>query len=220
MALTWFASYRTRGAAANRRFAACLLVMMIPVAFPYENAAAPGGKTEVLPIQKAAPAAVVIETAGNEVELRRHMRAKTGVVELKTEKVRFSQAPTGSFGFIAPPSLGIALVMQSADLELDKVAPVANAYEVHKLADGSGLLVGFMGKELAPEVSSSERPHTLRIAIYSNPLGKAPLIVAVPIIKLMVDRMPTRIEPKKLDSAVMLEMDLQSTANRKSPIGQ
>jgi len=58
--------------------------------------AAPGSKTEILPVQKAAPAAVAIETAGSEAELRRQMRAKNGVAELHTGTVRFSQAPTGA----------------------------------------------------------------------------------------------------------------------------
>ena len=111
------------------------------------NAARGGGKTEVLPVQKAAPAAVIIEGLGNEAELRRQMRAKNGVAELgaSTAQVMFSQAPTGTFGFIVPKLLGLALVTQSPDLAVARVAPAENAYEIHKLADGSGMLVGFMG---------------------------------------------------------------------------
>jgi len=68
---------------------------------------AQGGKTEVFPMQKAAPAAVFIETAGNEVELRRQLRSKNGVSELSstTSVIRFSVAPTGSVGFITPSSV-------------------------------------------------------------------------------------------------------------------
>lgn len=200
---------------------AALLLILIFLSLPLNSLdAAPGGKTEVLPVQKAAPAAVAIETAGSEVELRRQMRAKNGVAELHTGRVLFSQAPTGSFGFIAPQFLGMALVTQSPDLALERALPAANAYEVHKLADGSGLLVGFMGKDLAAHVTPNERPKNVRITLYSNSSDKAPLIVAVPLIKLMVDRMPIRLDPKKPDSPVMLEMDLQSTANRKTPVGQ
>lgn len=181
--------------------------------------AARGGKTEVLPVQKAAPAAVVIETPGSEAELRRQLRAKTGVNELSASstKIRFSEAPTGSYGFIAPQFLGMALVTQSPDLILERVAPAANAYEIHKLADGSGMLVGFIGQDLLPQVTPAQRPKNVRIALYSNPNDKAPHIAAMPMTKLMVDRMPVRLDPKKQDSAVMLDMDLQGTANRKSP---
>ena len=179
--------------------------------------AAQGSKTEILPVQKAAQAAVAIETAGSEAELRRQMRTKNGVLELRTGTVLFSQAPTGSFGFIAPQFLGMALVTQSPDLALERVSPTANAYEIHKLADGSGMLVGFMGGDLIPHVTPSQRPKNIRIALYSNPSEKAPLIVAVPLIKLMVDRMPIRLDPRKPDSPVMLDMDLQGSANRKSP---
>lgn len=220
MPIAAIASSRTRTIHAGCVLAAFPLVLMVAIFFPHLLQAASGGKTETLPIQKAAPPAVVIETTGSEAELRRYMRAKNGVAGRDSGQVHFSQAPTGSFGFVAPQSLGMALVMQSPDLVLEGAASTATTYEVHKLADGSGLLVGFMGKESALQIASSERPKTVRISLYSNPSDIAPLIVAVPIIKLMVDRMPIRIEPKKPDSVVMLEMDLQSTANRKSPIGQ
>ena len=197
--------------------AGSLLTMMVLILLSNPLDAAPGSKTEILPLQKAAPAAVAIETAGSEAELRRQMRAKNGVAELHAGTVRFSQAPTGSFGFIAPQFLGMALVTQSPDLALERVSPAANAYEIHKLADGSGLLVGFMGGDLVPQVTPSQRPKNIRIALYSNPSDKAPLIVAVPLVKLMVDRMPVRLDPKQPDSPVMLDMDLQGTANRKSP---
>ena len=183
-----------------------------------KGGAAGGGKTEVLPMTKAAPAAVVIETIGSEQELRKQLRAKNGVVELNgSANVRFSQAPTGSFGFIAPQFLGMALVTQSPDLVMERVPPAANAFEVHKLADGSGMLVGFIGQDLVSQVAPSQRPKNIRIALYSSPSDKAPHIAAVPLTKLMVDRMPVRLDPKKPDSAVMLDMDLQGTANRKSP---
>jgi hypothetical protein len=181
--------------------------------------AAPGGKTEVLPVQKAAPVAVVIETAGTEQDLRKQLRAKNGVTELAAASTRFSAAPTGSFGFIAPQFLGMALVTQSPDLALERVPPTTNAYEIHKLADGSGMLVGFIAPDLTPQVTPANRPHHIRIALYSNPSEKIPYIAAVPLVKLMVDRMPVRLDPKKADSPVMLDMDLQGTANRKSVPG-
>ena len=176
-----------------------------------------GGPTEVFPIQKAAPVAVVIETAGSEAELRRHMRVKNHVAELSTGTIRFSEAPIGSFGFIAPQSLGMALVTQSPDLELEREASTFNAYEIHKVADGNGLLVGFMSTDAASQISPSERPKNLRIALYSNSVDKAPTIVAVPLSKLMIDRMPMRLDPTKSDSPVVLYMDLLTTVNRKSP---
>jgi hypothetical protein len=196
-----------------------LLGLMVPGLLQGRLDAASGGKTEVLPVQKAAPQAVAIDTPGSEAELRRQMRTKNGVAELHTGMVRFSQAPTGSFGFITPQFLGMALVTQSPDLMLERASSMANAYEVHKLADGGALLVGFTGQEVIPQITPSDRPKTLRISLYSNPSDKAPLIVAVPLIKLMVDRMPRRLDPNTPDGPVMLDMDLQGTANRKTPVG-
>jgi hypothetical protein len=213
---------RTTHSAPIRYFiAGFLLALLLMSALPSSLDAARGGqgKTEILPVERAAPAAVVIETSGSEAELRRQLRAKNGVAELTAARVPFSQAPTGSFGFIAPQFLGMALVTQSPDLALERVPPAANAYEIHKLADGSGMVVGFIGQDLVAQVTPANRPKNVRIALYSTPLEKAPHIAAVPLVKLMVDRMPVRLDPKKPDSHVMLDMDLQGSANRKSVPG-
>jgi hypothetical protein len=195
-----------------------LLVLTFMSLLPASLDAAQGDQTEVFPVQKAAPAAVFIETAGSEVELRRQLRAKTGVSELSssTSVIRFSVAPTGSFGFITPKLLGLALITQSPDLPLEQMPPVSNAFEIHKLADGSGMLVGFVEANLKPQLTASQRPKNVRLGLYSNPSDKAPYIVAVPLVKLVVDRLPTRLDPKEPGSAVLLDMDLQSTANRTS----
>ncbi|MCS6297560.1 MAG: hypothetical protein H8K09_15100 [Nitrospira sp.] len=211
-----------------RHFAAAGLAGLLLTAFlPADLSAARGGtgqgggKTEVLPVQKAAPAVVIIDAPGSEADLRRQLRSKNGVAELgaSTSKTMFSQAPTGTFGYILPKFLGLALVTQSPDLALDRVSPATNAYEVHKLADGSGLLVGFMGKDVLTQVAPSQRPKSVRIALHSNPSEKAPHIVAVPLVKLAADMMPLRIDPKNPDSPVVFEMDLQSSSTRASTQG-
>ena len=208
----------TRPTPAHYLIAGPLLVLTLMSLVPISLVAAQGGKTEVLPVQTAAPAAVFIETPGSEAELRRQLRAKNGVSALSfsTSVIRFSVAPTGSFGFIPPKLLGMALITQSPDLPLEQMPPTTNAYEIHKLADGSGMLVGFVEADLKPQLTPSQRPKNVRIGLYSNPSGKAPHIVAVPLVKLVVDRMPIRLDPKEPGSAVLLEMDLQSSANRKS----
>ncbi len=182
------------------------------------HAAGGGGKTEVMPMVKAAPSAVVIETTGTESNLRNQLRTKNGVKDLGA-RVPFSQAPTGTYGFIAPQLLGMALVTQSPDLVLEPSAPASNAYEIHKLADGSGMVVGFIEQALIAQVTPENRPHHVRIALCSNRSDKMPYIAAVPLTKLMVDRMPVRLEPKNPDGPVLLDMDLQGTANRKSVPG-
>jgi hypothetical protein len=68
-------------------------------------------------------------------------------------------------------------------------------------------------------LTPSERPKNIRLTLYSNPSDKAPHIVAVPVVKLLADRMPHKLDPKRSDSAVLFEMDLQSSANRKSSLG-
>jgi hypothetical protein len=195
-----------------------VLLLLTIASFPLHTARG-AGKTEVMPMVKSAPTVVVIESAGKEPDLRKQLRTKNGVTELEAPRVPFSQAPTGSYGYIAPQSLGMALVTQSPDLMLERSAPAANAYEIHKLADGSGMVVGFIEKALITQVTPENRPHHVRIALCSNRSDKTPYIAAVPLTKLMVDRMPVRLEPKDADGPVVLDMDLQGTANRKSVPG-
>lgn len=145
------------------------------------------------------------------------MRTKNGVAELESGTVRFSLAPTGRYGFIAPKQLGMALVTQSPDLMLERVSSSSGSYEIHKLGDGSGLLVGFVGNEVVPQIKPSERPKSVRLFLYSNSFRNATTIAAVPLTKLMVDQMPRRIDSRQVDGPVLLEMDLQGTANRKAP---
>lgn len=180
-----------------------------------------GGKMEVLPSQKAAPAAVFIDAVGPEAELRKQLRAKNSVTELDADapQTRFSLAPVNRFGFATPQFLGLALVTQSPDLPLERAAPAANAFEIHKLADGSAMVVGFVGPELRPQLTPQSRPKNVRLALYSNPSEKAPHIVAVPLGKLSVDQMPRRLDPQNTNGPVVFEMDLQGTANRQSSQG-
>lgn len=217
---TWLDSSIICSAATRRRSAAIVFVVLFQVGMPPLSDGAPGGKTEVLPIEKAAPAAVVIEGAGTEPELRRQMRTKNAVAELAAGAVRFSLAPTGSYGFIAPKQLGLALVTQSPDLMLERMSSTSGSYEIHKLGDGSGLLVGFVGNEVVSQIKPSERPKSVRLSLYSNPTGNATTIAAVPLTKLMVDQMPRGTESHKQDGPVVLDMDLQGTANRKSPVAK
>ena len=126
----------TRTRPASYLIASPLLVLTLMSLIPASLAGAQGGKSEVFPVQKAAPATVFIEASGSETDLRRQLRVKNGVSQLSssTSVIRFSIAPTGSFGFIPPKLLGMALITQSPDLSIEKVPPVSNAFEIHKLA--------------------------------------------------------------------------------------
>lgn len=209
----------------NRRYLTyalmSLLLMSLLPASLHAARGANSGKMEVLPSQKAAPAAVFLDAQGTEADLRRQLRLKTGVVELSAEipQTRYSVAPVGSFGFTPQQGLGLALVSQSPDMLLERTAPAANAYEIHKLADGSALVVGFVSADLKPLLTPQLRPKNIRLALHSNQTDKAPHIVGVPLSKLAVDQMPHRLDPKNQNSPVVLEMDLQSSSNRQSPHG-
>ncbi|MBX3235573.1 MAG: hypothetical protein KF814_05430 [Nitrospiraceae bacterium] len=185
---------------------------------PSAEAARGGGKTEVLPMQKAAPSVVTVDRQASEQELRKALREKNGVSELSGNG-SFSRAPIERFGFISARMLGMALVTQSPDLGLERVAQNSGMFEVHKLADGSGMVVGFVGRDNLAELTAAQRPKTLRLALHSSPTEKAPVIVAVPIVKLVADRMPFRFDPQKPDGPMVFDMDLQGSANRQKAQG-
>jgi hypothetical protein len=172
--------------------AGSLLVLTLMSLVQASLAGAQGGKPEVFPVQMVGPAAVFIETTGSEMTLRRQLRVKNGVSALSssTSVIRLSVAPTKSFGFIPHKLPGMALITRSPDLSLEQIPPLSNAFEIHKLADGSGMLVGFVESNLKPLLTSRERPQNVRIGLYSNPSIKAPHIAAVPSAKLFVDGRP------------------------------
>ena len=105
----------------------------------------------------------------------------------------------------------MALITRGPDLPFEAVSPTPNSFEIHKLADGNGMLVGFVEAQLKPQLTSSQQPKNVRLGLYSNPSGKVPHIVAVPLAKLLVDRMPTRLDPKEPGSAVLFEWICRGT---------
>ena len=111
----------------------------------------------------------------------------------------------------------MALITRSPDLSLEQIPAISNAVEIHKLADASGMLAEFVEANFKPLLTASERPKNVRTRLYANPSIKAPHIVAVPLAKLVVDRMPARLDPKKPGNAVPLDMDLQSTVSQIGP---
>jgi hypothetical protein len=43
----------------------------------------------------------------------------------------------------------MALITKSPDLPFEVVSPTLNSFEIHKLTDGSGMLVGFVEHNLS-----------------------------------------------------------------------
>lgn len=199
----------------------CVWTVISSVPLQPALAARGGGKTEVLPAQKAAPAAIVLDATGSETDLRRQLRQKHGVTEMAADlsRTRFSLAPVNTFGFVPAQGLGLALVTQSPDMTVERAPSSANAYEIHKLADGDAMLVGFVSADLKPQLTPQLRPKNVRLALHSNPSDKAPYIAAVPLNKLAADQVPHRLDPKNPNGPVVFEMDLQSSVNRQKPHG-
>ncbi len=112
----------------------------------------------------------------------------------------------------------MALITRSPDFSLEQAPQVSNAFEIHNLADGSGML----GDSWRHTSSFSRRRVSVRRisgGLYSNLSIKAPHIIVVPLAKLVVDRMPIRLDPKEPDSAVLIDIDLQGTAHVSSITG-
>ncbi len=96
----------TRVQSVRYLIAGFLLILTFMNLISASFARAQGGETEMLSVQKSAPAAVFIERGGSELELRRHLRAKNGVLKLSssTSVIRLSIAPIGSLGLLPPSS--------------------------------------------------------------------------------------------------------------------
>ena len=135
--------------------AGSLLTLTFMSLVPSSLTEAQGGQTDLFPVQKTGPAVIFIEKSGSEAELRRQLRAKNGVSELgfSSSVTPYSVARAESFGFVPPKLLGMALITRSPDLPLELISPTSNAFEIHKLADGTGMLVGFVEPYLKPQLS-------------------------------------------------------------------
>ena len=75
----------------------------------------------------------------------------------------------------------MALVVQSPDLDLERVPSGLDAYEIRSFADGSGLLIGV---RLGQDLVDGSRPRVgknIRITLYSSPWENARHIAAVPL---------------------------------------
>lgn len=194
------------------------LAIGLGIAAPAEAARGAVDKAEVFPVEKAAAMPVVIDATGAEQDLRAQLRKATKVNGLTTPMSKFSEAATNSYGFIPPQPLSMALVMRSPDLMIEQRPSTPNAFEIHKLDDGNGLVVGFVAKDMVGQLTAAQRLHPIAVSLHSNPSDKAPYIVAVPLIKLVVDRMPTRLDPTRPDGTMVLTVDLQGTTNRKKSL--
>jgi hypothetical protein len=113
--------------------------------------------------------------------------------------------------------LGLALITRSLDLSLEQIPLVSHAFEIHKFADGSVMLVGFVEANVKLQVTASEKSKRFCFGLYANPSDKAPHIVAVLLGKLVVDRVPTWLNPKEPGRAVLLDINLQGSVNPTTP---
>jgi hypothetical protein len=118
---------------------------------------------------------LIAQVAKNVAEMRARNRVNP-LAESESEK-DFAEIPVNSYGFVEPPDL---IYRPSAE----KLSIDANAYdfafEIHKLGDGSGLLLGYVGPETFGRLSEGILAGS-NFVLYSEPWKDAPSLVAIPV---------------------------------------
>ena len=107
-------------------------------------------------------------------ELRKRIRAENALRGLRTEEEGWgiAKAPSGVFGFTYAPGTETPLFVRRS----------YHSFEVHKLADGSAQVIGYVTKDEAEALSKRD---SLDIRLYPDPHGDATELVVIAFDRLM-----------------------------------
>lgn len=103
-------------------------------------------------------------------EQRRTLRQKHHVrpVAGQEEGTGLHRLPNGVYGFTYAPAMEEAPLFQEYKYQ---------AFEVHKLEDGSNVLIGFLTEAIAAQIAASE---PVKLRLLPDPAEQAQTVVAIP----------------------------------------
>ncbi len=138
---------------------------------------------------------VISIAASSGLEARTTLRAQHGVrlVEPSEEGFAVDQLPDGVFGFTYSPAIAAPLFATHR----------YRTYEMHRLAGGDALILGFVSAAEAARLASATEP--IDIALFHDVDGAADTLIAVPYARIMQHRqiatpnqvsVPLRISPR------------------------
>jgi hypothetical protein len=123
------------------------------------------------PIVTPAP----IVTATDE-EQRQRMRQQHNVrrMEVLENELKFSVAPRGIFGFTQT-----VFIYDPSHLKLKREFSESLDFEIHKMTDGNGQLIGFVSPDTAVKLQRDDRPAKFLVTIYNSMWSGASIIVPI-----------------------------------------
>jgi hypothetical protein len=126
---------------------------------------------------------VVAESAKDVRELRQQNRV-TRIEQVESGKT-LEEIPVNSYGF----ANGLDFIFRRAFIELRQLraSRLIRDFEVHKLADGSALIVGYVGKETLTRLREGLRQGE-SVTLYSDSWKEASNLVAIPLTRLLCTR--------------------------------
>jgi hypothetical protein len=131
----------------------------------------------------AEPAKLLVAQVAKDIRELRQQNHVFRLADSESDK-DFAEIPVNSYGFVGSPEL----VYRSSS---DKYSVDANAdaldFEIQKLADGSGLLLGYVGPETFELLREGMRAKS-NFTLYSGAWKDAPNLVAIPISGLKYSR--------------------------------
>jgi hypothetical protein len=131
---------------------------------------------------RSAPQAKIREplqvvTAGDIAELRR-LDQVVRIREAESGKT-LSEIPPGSFGF----TLDVAIVDRDTSLHSEinvNFSGLPNEFEIHRLHDGSALLVVYVGPETLDRLREGAQTDA-KVSLYTSSWDEAPTVIAIPL---------------------------------------
>jgi len=139
-------------------------------------------------------------TAGSVQELRQQDHV-TQLADSESEKT-FTEIPTDTYGFAGGPDIHY----DSLDSLLIESMNYDQLFEIHKLSDGTGLVVGYVGPETFEHLREGTAPGTA-LSLYSGSLEEAPNLIAVSIKRLKCGRSRNVVAGNSIRGAVVEVLD-------------
>jgi hypothetical protein len=125
-----------------------------------------------------------VVTANDIAELRR-LDQVVRIREAESGKT-LSEIPPGSFGF----TLDMELAERESALHSDinvRSSELPSEFEIHKLRDGSAMLVVYVGPETLDRLREGTQPGA-PISLYTSSWNEAPAVVAIPLSQIKCTR--------------------------------
>ena len=163
-----------------------------------DQAAATSASSVIPPATPSAAPTFVSANGLNEEEQRQMIRQQHNVrrMEAVENELKYSVAPRNIYGFTSSMRL-----YNPSGIILHRGFSHSQAFEIHKMNDGTGRLIGFVSTDVAVHIQRDNRPSEFPITIYNRKWSEAPTMAIIPTSYIKSDYSGRRIV---LDSDTIL----------------